>query len=803
MRTNLLTLAVLAGIGLVAGCANESGPTTAAGGVSEAARTQAAPSVARSGGTSTVASAALPAHTFATIDTTAEVVHRGATTLHPVLLSESNAIEAIANGEMTMSTPDGVPVRLKYERHAEHDDGNWTWVGNVDGHQGTKAVLTFGEKAVFGQIQLANGKRMEVTTRNGRAYVTDTDMSKIASDPGGPEAIALEGQVRSTVAAAQAKSKSVASMPRTQTAAAAIASNTIDIVLGYTPGYVTFLGGQSQAITRLNNLVDITNQAYVDSKVNGAVRLVKTVLVNYPDNTSNETALFELTGVSCVGATPGQMRLPNRGVSCEAAAVPAALQPLVTAREQFGADLVSLVRVFNNPENGSCGTAWVLGGAQTALDNADAPFGYSVVSDSNGVPDDAQICRNEYLAHELGHNMGLQHDIATAQGADDSNTDGNLLDPEEYGWRSYGFGYNASVAQGDFYTVMALRRTGQNGFVVFANPNISCVVGTTSFPCGVAASSDNARALNEAMPIVANFRTSAVTLGGNWLRGDFNGDHRADVLWRNNTSGVNTIWLGAGSGTQQAVSSITNLAWDIAGVGDFDGDGRSDLLWRNSISGQNTIWRSGNSAAQTTVSSLAAGWQVVGVGDFNGDNRDDILWRNAITGGNVIWRSGSSATGQFLTSVPDQNWQPVGIGDFNADNRDDILWHNTVTGGNTVWLAGNGATTMYVTSVPNTAWIVAGVADFNGDHKADIIWRNRTSGINTLWLGGNSTTQQYVSSVPTTWMIVAPGDFNNDGKADLFWRNTVTGANTIWLGGNATTQQPVSSISNFAWAISG
>jgi hypothetical protein len=35
---------------------------------------------------------------------------------------------------------------------------------------------------------------------------------------------------------------------------AAIAPTQVDVVLGYTPGYVTFIGGASQAVTRLNHL---------------------------------------------------------------------------------------------------------------------------------------------------------------------------------------------------------------------------------------------------------------------------------------------------------------------------------------------------------------------------------------------------------------------------------------------------------------------------------------------------------------------------------------------------------------------
>ena len=51
-------------------------------------------------------------------------------------------------------------------------------------------------------------------------------------------------------------------------------------------------------------------------------------------------------------------------MSCVGATVPDALAPLVAARAKYGADLVSLVR-DNQPEQQTCGVAWVLGGGQT------------------------------------------------------------------------------------------------------------------------------------------------------------------------------------------------------------------------------------------------------------------------------------------------------------------------------------------------------------------------------------------------------------------------------------------------------
>jgi plastocyanin len=147
------------------------------------------------------------------------------------------------------------------------------------------------------------------------------------------------------------------------------------------------------------------------------------------------------------------------------------------------------------------------------------------------------------------------------------------------------------------------------------------------------------------------------------VRHDFNGDGRADILWRNSSTGSNAIWRSGSSGTPQAVTSVTNLAWTVAGSGDYNGDGRADILWRNTSTGGNIIWRSASSASQQAVSSLPTAWRVVGSGDYNGDGRADILWRNSSTGSNAIWRSGSSGTPQAVTSVTNLAWTVAGSGD--------------------------------------------------------------------------------------------------------------------------------------------
>jgi hypothetical protein len=727
-------------------------------------------------------------------------IRRGAYTLHPVQLSETHALRAIAEGGMVIPAPDGEPIQLVYERHVEHADGSWSWIGRLAGQgQGDDAILTFGARAVFGSIPDRGHAPLQIATAGGRTWLVQTDARLEAeaaaqqAEPVAPDFLPAP-RVVAAAAAQAARAATQATSANARTAAQGPATTAVvDLVIGYTSGFAQRLGGQSQALTRLNFLVQVANEAYANSQVNGQLRLVRTVQIDYPDNTSNQATLFALSGVQCSSDAGGSLHVPTGAVSCTAAERPSALQRLIDARDESGADIAALVRNYSNPENGSCGASWLLGGGQTPLDASSADFALSVISDSNGnaFPSNSNTCRNEYLAHETGHVMGLQHDRANAAGLDDDNDDNNPLDPDEFGRFPYSFGYNTGVDAGNFATVMAIRATGQASYRVFSNPRITFCGG---FACGVVDQADNARALEQTMPIVAAFRTPTAA------RNDFDGDGRSDLLWRNLSTGANAIWKSANSATPQSVVALAT-SWKAAGAGDFNGDGRADLLWRNANTGANAIWLSGNYATSQAVTGVAnTSFVIAGIGDFNGDGRADILWRNNVSGANAIWLSANASTPQAIVALP-TSWKVAGVGDFNADGRSDIVWRNSSTGANAIWLSGNVSTSQAVAGVGNQSFVVAGVADFDGDGRADILWRNISNGVNTIWRSGNFATSQAVSSVAVAWKVAAVGDYDGDGRGDILWRNGSTGANAIWKSGNVATSQAVTGVTNLAWAV--
>ena len=100
------------------------------------------------------------------------------------------------------------------------------------------------------------------------------------------------------------------------------------------------------------------------------------------------------------------------------------------------------------------------------------------------------------------------------------------------------------------------------------------------------------------------------------------------------------------------------------GTGDFDGDGKSDILWRNTNNGQNYVWfmdGATRTSSDPTQQLSDQTWVVRGTGDFDGDGKSDIVWRNTGTGQVYVWlMNGTTASSQFVGTLSDPDWTIVG-----------------------------------------------------------------------------------------------------------------------------------------------
>jgi hypothetical protein len=158
---------------------------------------------------------------------------------------------------------------------------------------------------------------------------------------------------------------------------------------------------------------------------------------------------------------------------------------------------------------------------------------------------------------------------------------------------------------------------------------------------------------------------------------DFNGDGDEDILWRNPATGQLYVWYmdnlvvsGAAyvKDTGGAIVTLPGTAWDIRGLADFDGDQKADILWRNNTTGDLYVWFLDGptliGASYLTPSKLAdPNWKIVRVADFNADGKVDILWHNVVGGDLYVWfMNGTVQTGaSYLTpnKFADTTWAVV------------------------------------------------------------------------------------------------------------------------------------------------
>ena len=75
--------------------------------------------------------------------------------------------------------------------------------------------------------------------------------------------------------------------------------------------------------------------------------------------------------------------------------------------------------------------------------------------------------------------------------------------------------------------------------------------------------------------------------------GDFNGDGKSDILWYHQQSGKLAMWFMNGLSYSSAVNLpeiVDPSFWQMVRAGDFDGDGKAGIFWRNKFNGNNAIW---------------------------------------------------------------------------------------------------------------------------------------------------------------------------------------------------------------------
>ncbi len=318
--------------------------------------------------------------------------------------------------------------------------------------------------------------------------------------------------------------------------------------------------------------------------------------------------------------------------------------------------------------------------------------------------------------------------------------------------------------------------------------------------------------------------------------GDFNGDGKADLAYRNATTGAIEVELLNGTKATAGTPVFNNpfaSGWNLVAVGDFTGNGKSDLAWQNGPGGLVEIQYMNGSAAAGggTIANnpFTSGWNVIGVGDFTGNGIDDLVWSRQSDGlVEVQLLNGAAAVGggTIANNPFSLGWSVVGIGDFLGNGKSDLVWQRTSDGLVEIqYMNGNNAVGggTILNNPFSTGWNVVGVGDVLGNGKSDLIWQNSSSGLVEIQYlngasavgGGTITNNPFASG----WTIAGVGDFNGDGKADLVYRRSSDGltevqylngstaigggtlAGTSMSGASADTQNMASALSHAMAAV--
>lgn len=355
--------------------------------------------------------------------------------------------------------PGGDLMSAEVETVHRHDNGDLSLLArNADGDS---ALLTFGPAGLFARIR-SRERIVQVTTDDSGSWMLDLSGEGLEVDHFGhdvlhaADSLQVPGQSPAWHPPAGLDGHDGGDLTR------------IDVMLIHPPSLARRYPGTLLS-TRFNHFIAIANQALIDSRVSAQVRLVHFEQTAYDRHQRNSDALQDLRTAAAGGNVPG-------------------LSGLASTRAQHAADIVAMIWPHDIETRGACGIAYfpqIQSGGQGRPE-----FGVHITNDGTS---NWSVCSDAVFAHELGHNLGAQHQRSTVSSADPQAAN--------FAW----------TQAGRWHTVMGSFGTGHVDrylrLDVYSNPDVSCA----GEPCGSTQSgnrADNAATMSELAPVVAAYSGS-------------------------------------------------------------------------------------------------------------------------------------------------------------------------------------------------------------------------------------------------------------------------------------------------------
>ena len=356
-------------------------------------------------------------------------------TLSPIEQPESN---------LRLNLFDDVEILASRIRWAHLPNQGWSWHGVVPGDENSEITLVQNNGFISGNIRTEDGDYQIRTSVKGQLVIEEVDLSQLPEDDVPPVPDAVEESWTDEE-----------SRPSSSTASAD-GGPLIDVLVVYTKAAMDGAGSEAAIESEIMLAISETNEGYTQSNVSHRLRLADAVMTDW-DETDGSFDFYS-TLVKATHTNDGE------------------LDEIHALRDAVGADEVV---ILVEGDNTYCGIAWLM----TTPSEYFAVNAFSVV---------ARGCAtgNYTFAHELGHNMGSNHDHDNAD------------------MGAYAFSYGLQIPDAGVRTIMAYscptsycRRINR-----WSNPGQNW----DGHPMGVSGTgteaADNHLSLNQTASIVAAFR---------------------------------------------------------------------------------------------------------------------------------------------------------------------------------------------------------------------------------------------------------------------------------------------------------